>query len=497
MTAVRARLAVLVVAAVLAGGLTSCANNGGDYRIQAEFTRAVGVYPGAPVRVLGIDVGSITKVTPVEDRVVVTMDVDQDTKLPADATATIVPVSVLGERYVQLGPVYEGGPALRPGTTIPVERTSVPAEIDELLRGMQDYLGAIEPANAAELVTNLAELLEGQGEDLNHLIENAAGTFELLADKSDELSAIVDSLAQLTESLGTRTETVQSLVRSYDTLSGVLAENRDDIDAFVTELDRAAVELAELLTRHREPLQEDVEVLTTVGRTLVRNLDSLDRLLEATPRLFAAAERAYDPEHNWLPLNNQDEPGTTTQLYLFRIRDRLAGICRRLAANMGAAAPAELLLCGDPASGFFDELLGFLGGGPPEPPSGGEPPPPPVPAPPASQPPGPTTPTLPPTTLPPAEALLRGLELLRSLLDPEQITALDGLEPELLDAVDELTPEQLEALSRLTPEQLAALRTVDPDQLAEAVDNLIAGTLDPSDLLDQSLLPPRPTLPGG
>jgi phospholipid/cholesterol/gamma-HCH transport system substrate-binding protein len=474
----RSRLAGLVAAAVLAGGLTSCGGGGDGYPVQAEFTRAVGVYPGAPVRVLGIDVGTITDVTPVEDRVVVSMEVDSGTTLPADATATIVPVSVLGERYVQLAPVYDGGPTLRPGTTIPVARTSVPAEIDELLQGMQDYLGAIEPANASELVTNLAELLEGQGEDLNRLIGNAAGTFELLADKSDELSAIVDSLAELTESLGGRTEAVQELVRSYDTLSGVLAENRDDIDAFVIELDRAAVELAELLTRHREPLQEDIEVLTTVGRTLVRNLDSLDRLLESTPRLFAAAERAYDPEHNWLPLNNQDEPGTTTQLYLFRIRDRLAGICRRLAANMGAAAPAELLLCGDPASGFFDQVLGFLGGGPPEPPSGGEP-------------------TAPPVTLPPAEALLEGLELLRSLLDPDQLTTLDGLDPEMLDAIDELTPEQLQAIARLTPEQLAALRTVDPDQLAEAIDNLIAGTLDPADLLDRPLLPPRPPLPGG
>jgi hypothetical protein len=74
------------------------------------------------------------------------------------------------------------------------------------------------------------------------------------------------------------------------------------------------------------------------------------------------------------------------------------------------------------------------------------------------------------------------------------VVALDGLDPELLDAIDELTPDQLQALARLTPEQLAALRSVDPDQLAEAVDNLIAGTLDPSDLLDQTLLPP---LPGG
>lgn len=495
MRRLRLPLAGLVAAAVLAGGLTSCANNGGDYRVRAQFSRAVGVYPGAPVRVLGIDVGSITGVTPVEDGALVTMDIDQDTALPADATATIVPVSVLGDRYVQLAPVYEGGPKLRPNTTIPVERTSVPAEIDELLRGMQDYLGAIEPANAAALVSNLAELLDGQGEDLNHLIENAAGTFELLADKSDELSAIVDSLAELTESLGGRTEAVQSLVRSYDTLSGVLAANRDDIDAFILELDRAAVELAELLTRHREPLQEDVEVITTVGRTLVRNLDSLDRLLEATPRLFAAAGRAYDPERNWLPLNNQTEPSTTSELYLFRIRDRLAGICRRLAANMGAEAPAELLLCGDAASGFFDHLFG-LGGTPPPPPE----PPHGEPSAPAGQPPttAPAPPvTLPPVTVPPAQALLEGLELLRSLLRPEQLGELDRLDPELLEAIDELTPEQLQALSLLTPEQLAALRTVDPDQLAEAVDNLIDGTLDPSDLLDQVLLPPRPPLPGG
>ena len=125
------------------------------------------------------------------------MRIEDDVELPADAYAVIVPVTALGERYIQLGPVYDDGPTLEDGDLIPTDRTQVPFEVDELLRGLDSYVGAIDPENASELITNLAEIVDGQGAEINDLIGSASTTVGVLADKGDEIGDIVDSLAEL------------------------------------------------------------------------------------------------------------------------------------------------------------------------------------------------------------------------------------------------------------------------------------------------------------
>ncbi|HZQ88045.1 MAG TPA: MCE family protein, partial [Acidimicrobiales bacterium] len=327
----------------------------------ADFSQGIGLYPGSPVRVLGINIGRITDITNRGNLVRVDMHIDKaTTRLPADVTAAIVPVSLLGERYIQFSPVYTGGAALTPGAHLQVTRTQVPVEIDELLRGLKDFFGAIKPENAHDLVANLATVINGEGTQLNQLIANAAGTLRILADKGNDLGQLVDSLAKLTTTLQSHTNAIVQLVRNYDTVSGVLAQNKGALDDTVTQLTRTATELADLITRHQDPLKQDVGVLTTAGRTLDRNIDSLDKTLSSTVRLFEAAGRAYDPQRNMLPLSTQGAPDVLGEAAASRLRDRLAGVCRRLAATIGASP--TLAQCSDPNSNFFTPILGLLPG---------------------------------------------------------------------------------------------------------------------------------------
>jgi hypothetical protein len=107
-----------------------------------------------------------------------------------------------------------------------------------------------------------------------------------------------------------------------------------------------------------------VAVITTLGRTLDRNVGSLNEVVGSTDRLFAAAHLAYDPVHNWLNLNDQSAPGMTAGVVEGLVRDRLAGVCRRLLAHHSAGldqqALATLASCGNPDSGFFDPVLGLI-----------------------------------------------------------------------------------------------------------------------------------------
>jgi phospholipid/cholesterol/gamma-HCH transport system substrate-binding protein len=475
-----APLVLLLLAGLLALPACSVIGGGGDtYAIDAEFTRAIGVYPGSPVRQLGIEVGQITDVDNDGDTVRVAMRIEDDVDLPADAYAVIVPVTALGERYIQLGPVHTEGPVLEEGDLIPADRTQVPFEVDELLRGLDSYVGAIDPQNASELVTNLADIVDGQGAAINDLIGSASDTLSVLADKGDEIGSIVVSLAELSRSLGGRTETIQELVRSYEQVSSVLADNDEAINRFILDLNDVAVEVRGLLARHDQPLRDDIGNLTTVGRTLQRNISRLRLVIAQTPRLFAAAQNAYDAEHNVLPLNNQAEPGTTSDLYRSRVRDRLAGLCRRLIVMFtGTPLGAQLAAsgCASTESDFWADF--FV---PPE-----------VPAlPPATSPPiqPPDTPA-PPAS--PLDDLTAGLDQLLGLLDGVQLGALGDIDPALMTALSRLTPQQLQGLTQLSPRQLRRLGNVNPNDLSRILDRMLARNFDPGDVLDEPLLPPAP-----
>ena len=357
------RFVTVVIALVTAGAsLAACSSGGGGgYHVSADFTQGIGLYPGSPVRVLGIKIGRITDVTNRGTLVRVDMHIDKrTTKLPANVKAAIIPVSLLGERYIQFDPVYTSGAALNPGAHLPVSQTMVPVEIDQLLRGLKDFFGAIKPENAHDLVANLATVINGEGDQLNQLIGNAAGTLRILADKGNDLGDLVDSLAQLTTTLRSHTDAIVQLVRNYDTVSGVLAQNKSALDDTVTQLTRTATELADLITRHQDPLKQDVGVLTTAGRTLDRNIDSLDKTLASTVKLFEAAGRAYDPQRNMLPLSTQGAPDVLGEAAASRLRDRLSGVCRRLEVTLGASPALDQ--CSDPNSNFFTPILGLLPG---------------------------------------------------------------------------------------------------------------------------------------
>ena len=351
--------AVVIVAAVVVG--VEVTKGASTYPINVVYSSAPGLFTGAAVDVLGVQVGTVTNVQNVGDKVDVTLAVDQGTHIPSAAFASLVAPQLLGSPDVDLNPGYTGGPFLASGATIPQDHTAVPVSTDELLKELQHTLDAINPHAVGSLVTNLATDLNGQGANLNKLIASAAGTVQLLATKGDDLGQLNGTLAQLTGTLDTDTSQIEQLVEQYDTVSTTVAQHSGQLNDAITQLAGASSGLVSLLVPNLQPLEADVGTVTTVGRTLDRNLSSVDEILQNGNNLFQGAERAYDPTYNWLDLNLATAPGVTGAYIAGLLRDRLAGICRRIVANhstgLSAAVIATLNQCGDPSSGFFDPLL--------------------------------------------------------------------------------------------------------------------------------------------
>jgi phospholipid/cholesterol/gamma-HCH transport system substrate-binding protein len=362
------RTSTLIVATVLAVAVTAGAifltSSPGTYPLRAVFTNGQGLFPGAAVRLLGVQVGSVTDVEYSHGAVDVTMQIDGNQQLPAGVHAALISPLLLGQPDIELAPGYTGGPTLAEGAVIPVGRTAVPVSTDELLRQLQRVLGSIKPSSLHNLVGNLATDLSGQGSQLRQLISSASGTLQLLAQKGNDLGRLNGSLAQLTGTLRANENQLLDLVQQYEVVSGVIASHQQALGSSIDLLSKVSAQLAGLLSPNMRPLEQDVAVITTAGRTLDRNLSNLDAIMSSSRALFAGAHRAYEPRYHWLDLNNQMAPGLTASVMEGLVRDRLAGICRRVLAHHSAGLPAAekatLATCGNPDSGYFNPILGLI-----------------------------------------------------------------------------------------------------------------------------------------
>lgn len=318
-------LAALVALAVLAA---ACRGEGpGEFDI--ELARTHNLFVGSPVKVLGVEVGEVRRLESPQggETVVATVHVDRDVQVPADATAKLVQGTVLGERFIQVDPPYTGGPTLETGATIPIERTAVPAEFDELLASLAEFLEGLPPEEVDRFLVNVAETLVGQGEQLGRTLESTSEMVEVLRENDDELVDLLVGVADLTETLGSRDAELRALLGDYAQLTGTLSDERDTIDLALAESARLLVEVEDLLSEQGERLGADVEVLTRVGRTIDRNHEELARAIHGQSELYRHAERVFDVDRNWLPLVNQGED--YPRLISERLAHRFAGLCER------------------------------------------------------------------------------------------------------------------------------------------------------------------------
>ena len=83
-----------------------------QYGLKTIFPNVAGLKPGAPVRVAGVEVGSVDEVNLLGDRVEVSMKLrkDMQSRVTMKSTASLGSVSLLGEGAVDITPSSDGTP---------------------------------------------------------------------------------------------------------------------------------------------------------------------------------------------------------------------------------------------------------------------------------------------------------------------------------------------------------------------------------------------------
>jgi virulence factor Mce-like protein len=333
---------VLVVALVGGGFLALRALFFGPTTITAFFPTATAIYPGDDVRVSGVKVGTIDSIEPQGTQTKLTMKVDRGISVPADADAVIVAQNLVAARYVQLTPAYRStGPKMADHAVIPIERTAVPVEWDEVKRQLERLATDLGPTSdvsttsVGRFIDSAANALNGNGDKLRQTLAELSGVGRILAEGSGNFVGIIKNLQVFVTALRDSNEQIVAFNDRLATLSSVLDGSKSDLDGALTNLSVAIGEVKRFVTGTRNQTVEQLQGLAQVTQTLVDVKDDLEQVLHVTPNAFANAYNIYDP----------DIGAVRGGFSIPNLASPMQFVCGMIGATQNTTAPETAKLC--------------------------------------------------------------------------------------------------------------------------------------------------------
>ncbi len=326
---------------VLGGGLRGVNLPGGaalgdnPYTVSIEFPDVVDLVPESLVKVADVSVGTVSDISvdPATWNAVVTVKVNRDVKLPANADAEVRTTSLLGEKFVELSPPAQGAAgSLADGARIPVQRAGRAAEVEEVLGALSMLLNGGGVAQIKTISTELNKALVGNEPQIRSLLANLNTLVGALDDRKSEITRALDGLNRLSATLDQRRDQITNALDNLAPGLKELENQRAQLVDLLQSLDRLSGVATNVINRSRDDtladlrsLQPTLTKLAESGQDLPNSLQILgsfpftDAAQAAIPgdyaNLYIKADLDLKDLLDNLARSNQPFPGPDTPLF--------------------------------------------------------------------------------------------------------------------------------------------------------------------------------------
>jgi phospholipid/cholesterol/gamma-HCH transport system substrate-binding protein len=263
------KIGVLTIVAVLVAATTIFLLMGSKgfswqrYSLKTQFTTAAGLKSGSPVRVAGIEYGTVKRVELVGEKVDVTFDLNKAMRdrVTTGSSATLGSVSLLGEAAVDISPSMTGTP-IPEGGYVPTGRAAAQlADVtNQASQGIEELSGLIHDVRQGKgtvgrlmtderLYVELQQFVATAGE-LTRSIRDGRGTLgRLLTDPkaANALEASLANVQRMTDQINAGQGSLGKLLKD-DTLATSLAGATSNLQQLTARLNRGEGTAGKLLT---------------------------------------------------------------------------------------------------------------------------------------------------------------------------------------------------------------------------------------------------------
>jgi phospholipid/cholesterol/gamma-HCH transport system substrate-binding protein len=291
MTRLRAVILAVAVAAAASGcgwhGLNSLPLPGtagrgpGAYTIQAQLPDVRTIEPNSRVQVDDVTVGTVTKIERQGWHALLTMSIDGDVNLPANATATVGQSGLLGSLHVELAAPTGLSPQgkLSDGAVIPLSSAGVYPSSEQVLSAISLLLNGGGVGQLQDITTSLSTALTGREADVRSLIEQLDTFTRYVNDQSTDIIATAESLNSLAATFAEQKPVVDKAMKTIPDALKVISDQRQTLVDALDQLGKFSALVADSTNQTKDALVQELQDLGPVLESLANAGPALTRAL--------------------------------------------------------------------------------------------------------------------------------------------------------------------------------------------------------------------------
>ncbi|NMN97889.1 MCE family protein [Antrihabitans stalactiti] len=289
------KLGIFVIVTVLATGMLAFtianSSGGGGSTFKARFTDVTSLNPGDEIRIAGVRVGSVRKISivdqhkdgkPAEAEVEFALD-DRDW-LPSTTHATIKFRNLVGQRYIALS--QDSGPQgfkINEGSTLGLDKTTPAVDLTLLFNGFRPLFQTLSADDVNNLSGEIIQVFQGEGGTIADLVSNASKLTNKIADKDAVIGSLIKNLTTILETVNQRDDELNDMIIKTERLVSGLAADRNTVGSSVQSLSDLTSATADLLVPTRPSLQGSIAGLSQLTGELVNRRDEVNDALTNLP----------------------------------------------------------------------------------------------------------------------------------------------------------------------------------------------------------------------
>jgi phospholipid/cholesterol/gamma-HCH transport system substrate-binding protein len=259
----------------------------GTRSYTAVLAQTAGLRAGEDVEVYGVPKGKVTSVELAGDVVKVRFVLDKGIELGDQSTAAVKVATLLGTHYLAVAPAGDGHV-----DTIPLARTSVPFNLQDVLEKGTANLEQLDPELLARALTETSRTLTATNDQIGPALTGIARLSEAVQSRSDQTGQLLAAARGVTSQLSASSADIVALMRQANLVIGEITQRRDAIHTLLVETTTLATNLGGIIDETRDDMAPAFRQLNAVLHTLrEEDSDLKDVLAKIAPtvRYFANA----------------------------------------------------------------------------------------------------------------------------------------------------------------------------------------------------------------
>jgi phospholipid/cholesterol/gamma-HCH transport system substrate-binding protein len=212
------------------------------------------MHPGGQVLVRGVQVGEVRSISANGSGAVLTLAIQPDmvSKLPANVTAVMVPVTLFGERSVDLIlPPTPVTARLENGSVIQQDKSRDAIEVETVLNNLLPELTAVQPQNLSVTLTAISQALSGRGTKLGQTLVQLNAYLHRFLPNLPALDNDIRELVQVTRTYSQAAPDIVQALNDFTVVNQTLVQQEANLNALLTTLTQSDQDLTTFLRQNK------------------------------------------------------------------------------------------------------------------------------------------------------------------------------------------------------------------------------------------------------